>query len=285
MGTVSMVRRMTKSAIRKALPLSLRKHMSIVINRQGWLRDTTRYWWTRELLRDFSEVDINGYHRFLWANHLGYALTYEVKARFGDEKLPGSRRVFFEDMRNHLDALGIHPDRVGSVFDVGCSLGYQLRHIETDIFRFATALEGVDIDRYAILQGSRHLLKSGSGIRLICDDIKQLDRVLENRTFDIMTCTGVLMYLEEDEAASVVEEMTRHCGVMIGVSGPAHPDFDNCRLGHSSTRDMDGSFIHNFDSMIERTGWKVFARRWEGSQEIDGHTVYFVFAVNPEFSI
>jgi hypothetical protein len=72
----------------------------------------------------------------------------------------------------------------------------------------------------------------------------------------------------------------RRANTMVGFSGLAHADRDNCLLDHSVTRDSDNSFIHNFDAMIQKAGGTIVARRWEGGKMIDGHTIYFVFAVN-----
>jgi SAM-dependent methyltransferase len=272
-------RQVVKDLSRSALPLSVRKRLAIALNRQKCLQDSVKYWWTRELLQDFAEGDRNEYHRFLWSNHLAYALTYEVDFKYGSGKLPGSRRLFVQDLQNHLNGQGSGSENVRSVFDVGCSLGYQLRYMETDVFPSATILEGIDIDRYAVSQGNDHLRKSGSRIRLMYGDIRNLDRAMGDNTYEIVISTGTLMYLDEEGAARVVATMTEHCGIMIGVSGPAHPYVDNGGLRHSIIRDPDGSFIHNLDSMIERSGWKVCGRRWEGTRRVDGHTIYFVFAI------
>lgn len=159
-------------------------------------------------------------------------------------------------------------------------MGYQLRYIETDLFPGAAELDGIDIDKEAIIKGSEYLRNKGSKIRLLCDDMRNLDRMLGAKIYDIIICTGVLMYLEEEEASRVVQEMLRHCRLMIAISGPAHPEIDNCHLERSVVRGYDGSFIHNLDTMIKRSGGVVLGRRWEGSRVVDGHTIYFVFATN-----
>jgi SAM-dependent methyltransferase len=274
-----MIGQMTKELIRTLLPLSIRKQLCVLMNRGAWVDADVLDWWTKELLRDFAERDRNAYHRFLWSHHLAYANYYETESRFGKEKIKGSRIMFFSDLLNHLAGSGIdvHED-IHSIFEVGCSLGYQLRHLETDVFPHARELSGVDIDNHAILQGAAYLQRKGSKVLLQCDDMGNLHNLLGDKTYDIIICTGVLMYLGEEQASLVVEEMLRHSKVLVALSGPAHPDIDNGCLGHSVVRSHDGSFIHNFDAMVRRSGGDILARRWEGSRRIDGHTIYFVFA-------
>src|SRR5215510_304155 len=112
-----------------------------------------------------------------------------------------SRRMFFADLREVLVSLGIPPERdVKSVFEVGCSLGYQLRYLETDVCPHADVLEGVDIDRYAIQSGAAFLKAAGSNIVLRHADMRELERVFGTRTFDVIICAGVLMYLSQQAA-------------------------------------------------------------------------------------
>jgi len=250
-----------------------------MINHQKWLSDDLRYWWTRELLRDLAKQDINTYHRFLWSNHLAYALSYEIDQRFGKENIEKSRQMFFCDLKSHLTTVGFNPfNDIRSVFEVGCSLGYQLRYLETDLFPAANVLEGIDIDRYAILKGNGYLKNAGSKINLICHDMEDLNALLKGRIYDLFICTGTLMYLGEKEATRIVETMLQHTRIMVALSGPAHPDLDNSHLGSSVIRERDGSYIHNIDSMVKKSGGNIFARRWEGDHIVDGHTIYFVFA-------
>lgn len=281
MSSSTGLKRAFKNAARSLLPLSLRKHMAVWVDRQGWIGANRRYWWPLELVRDFAENDIDGYHKFLWANHLAYAATYEVEQRFGRENMNESRRMFFADLASLLSDVGIQPHRdVRSVFDVGCSLGYLLRHLETNMFTDATLLEGIDIDEYAIRQGTDYLQHAGSKIRLRCADMEELGLVMDDRVFDVIICAGVLMYLDRDSAAQVVNEMLKHTGKLLAISGLAHPEIDNSELQHSVTRESDRSFIHNIDSMVTEAGGRVIARRWEGDRIVDENTVYFVFASN-----
>lgn len=268
-----------KKIIRSLIPLSIRKRLAVWINHQSWLGSDRSTWWSQELIRDLAEKDIKEYHKFLWSNHLGYAETYEVALRFGYENMKESRKMFFCDLNNHLIEVGIQPRRdIMSVFEVGCSLGYQLRYMETDLFSSATDLEGIDIDEYSIETGTEYLRSVGSKIRLICGDMESLGRFMKNKIYDIIVCSGVLMYVDEDAAVQVVDTMMRHTRIMAAFTGLAHPDIDNFRLQHSITRHSDGAFIHNIDSMVKKVGGKIISRRWEGGEMIDGHTIYFIFA-------
>ncbi len=260
-----------KKVIRSSLPLPLRKRLAVWINQQKWLACNRRSWWSLELIRDVAQNDINEYHKFLWSNHLSYAETYEVASRFGSENMKESRKMFFSELRESLSKIVADPGKdIRSVFEVGCSLGYQLRFLETDVFPFATQLEGIDIDKHAIEPGSGYLGSIGSKVVIKCADMEELDSLLEDKIYDVIMCTGVLMYLNEDSAARLVETILRHTGGMAAFTGLAHADFDNSKLQHSVTRDSDKSFVHNIDTMVKRAGGKILARRWEGPKLVDG---------------
>lgn len=264
--------------IRTTVPLSLRKRAVLGLQRQTWLDQRRRDWWAMELVRDLAERDVDAFHQFLWTHHLAYAESYEVERRFGPENVKASRKMFFADLCLQLDEMpGLGRDGVRSVFEVGCSLGYQLRSIETDLFPSATRLEGLDIDAYAIEAGSKYLTSVDSKVKLQCADTRDIDRVLEGHTYDVIVCTGVLMYLNKDAAAAVVRSMLRHTR-LLALSGLAHPNTDNAGLEHPDTRASDQTFVHNFDEMVAKAGGRVVRRKWEGSHNVDGNTIYFVFA-------
>ena len=269
-----------KEVIRSTLPLHLREQLAVWLNHQKWISNNRRSWWCTELIRDLERLNINEYHKFLWSHHLSYAAPYEIKLRFGDENMKESRKILFSDLRTHLMGMSINPQiDITSVFEVGCSLGYQLRYLESDLFSSANDLEGIDIDQYAIESGSGYLRSIGSKVRLMCVDMKELSNLLRNKIYDIILCSGTLMYLNEDAAFKVVDVMLKHTKMMLILTGPAHPEVDNSQLEHSMVRNGDGAFIHNIDSMVKRAGGKVLARRWEGNKMVDGQTIYFVFAV------
>ena len=272
-----------KRLIRAVIPLCLRKRMAVWVDRLGCISAGRRAWWSVELIRDFAERDVNEYHKFLWAHHLAYAATYEVDERFGRENINVTRQMFLADLRELLADLKIDPvEDVKSVFDVGCSLGYLLRHLETEMFTSAVCLEGMDIDEYAIRTGAEYLERQGSKIKLGQADMEDLGSVMGDRSFDVIICTGVLMYLRADAAGHVVREMLYHTGRVLAITGLAHPEEDNSSLTQSVTRERDASLIHNIDSMVKAAGGEILARRWDGGKIIDGNTVYFIFASKPE---
>lgn len=239
-----------------------------------------RAWWSTELIRDFSEGDVNAYHKFLWAHHLAYAIPYEVNTRFGTQNIRPSRLMFFTDLCHQLQEIGVDRKEVHSILEVGCSLGYQLRYMETDLFSSTTVLEGVDIDEYAVRSGGAYLQSIGSNISLSCGDVQQLDSFLGDRYYDLIICTGVLMYLKEAEAAEVVRTMVAHSRVLVAIAGLAHPRVDNANLDGSDTRSHDHTFIHNIDQMVKDAGGWILARRWEGDRQVDGQTIYFIFCTS-----
>jgi SAM-dependent methyltransferase len=268
-----------KRMARSVVPLSVRKRAALAVQRLTWIEEQRRHWWSVELVRDLAERDVDAFHEFLWTNHLGYAVTYEPAARFGAANMKTSRRLFFDDLRSVLPAAGMEAADVRSIFEVGCSLGYQLRFLETDLFRNADVLLGVDIDRYAVQAGSDFLRREGSRVVLRAADMRELDEVLGDTTYDVIVCTGVLMYLNQQAASEVLGTLLRRAR-LVALAGLAHPKFDNQFLNDSDTRDRDATFIHNFDAMVTAHGGTVIARRWEGSREVDGNTIYFVFAAN-----
>jgi len=275
-GKRGLVKKIAKEVIRTVLPLGVRKNVAAWIGRQGWIARERRSWWSVELLRDMAEKDINAYHRFLWSRHLSYADTYEVDERFGAGRMNGSRVIFFKAL---MDFLQDHGMNVDSVFEVGSSLGYQLRFLETELLPEASSFMGIDIDEYSIEAGKKYLRELGSRVQLRCGDMGDMDAFMGGGPWDLTLCTGVLMYLCEEDAAGVVKKMLDHTGKVLAISGLAHPEVDNRELASSQPRARDMSFIHNIDKMVEAWGGTVLWRRWDGAREVDGNTIYFVFAV------
>ena len=189
--------------------------------------------------------------------------------------------MFFSDLCRQLQELGIHPEEVGSVLEVGCSLGYQLRYVETDLFPSVARLDGIDIDEYAIRSGTEYLRAAGSNVSLRCGDMQRLDEFVGERVYDVILCTGTLLYLKEAEAAAVVRTMLSHSRIVVAMAGLAHPAVDNAHLNRSDVRIHDATLIHNFDQMVEAAGGRVLGRRWDGAREVEGQTIYFAFAAPP----
>jgi 2-polyprenyl-3-methyl-5-hydroxy-6-metoxy-1,4-benzoquinol methylase len=267
-----------KDALRRFIPIGFRKRIATWIHAQSWISVDRRAWWSMELVRDLAQNNPNAYHKFLWAHHLGYAAPYEVADRFGAEKMRLSRLIFFQELTKCMAASGISRKRIGSVLEVGCSLGYQLRYLETDLFREATLLEGIDIDDYAVRTGREYLSSLGSRISLVCGDIQDLDRLVDQRAYDLILCTGVLMYLKQHDAAELVRKLLSRSRNMLAMAGLAHPRADNSLLARSDIRERDHTFIHNLDEMVRGAGGTILARRWEGDRLVEGQSVYYVFA-------
>jgi SAM-dependent methyltransferase len=177
-----------------------------------------------------------------------------------------------------LTSMRKDPSAIASVAEVGCSLGYQLRFLETNLFPGAEVIEGMDIDDYAIRSGQEHLSAIGSRVRLHCGDMQDLDSIWGKREFDIILCAGVLMYLQEAEATEVVRNMLARTRVLLCITGLAHPSTDNSLLPTSEVRSSDKSHIHNIDRMIAAAGGTVIARRWDGDRLVEGQSIYFLFA-------
>ena len=268
---------LAKRVVRAALPLGVRKALARFLGTQERLPG--RHWWAHELLRDLAERDPNEYHRFLWAHHLGYAETYEVALRFGRDRIHPTRKLLFGDLVDCLGQSGVKPESIDSVFEVGCSLGYNLQYLETDVFPRASVLHGCDIDEYAIDRGSAHLGSTGSRVHVFRADMKSLGRRLAGSTYDITLCAGVLMYLEREDAEQVVADVLHHTNIVAAFAGLADPVQDNATLEDSRVRARDGTFIHDIDGMVTRAGGTVIRRRYEGPRMLDGNTVYFVFAI------
>ena len=91
--------------------------------------------------------------------------------------------MLFEDLRKYLLLQGTFAfgaRSIKSIFDVGCSAGYLLRFMETELFPGATTLEGNDIDEYALANGRG--LPSGACIE---------DHAWSVQTWQILTASWV----------------------------------------------------------------------------------------------
>lgn len=265
-----------KQRLRAALPLRARMRVAVLVGRS---RLPGAEWWSAELVRDLAERDLNAYHRFLWSNHLAYARTYEPDVRFGPDHIHPTRHLLFGELRGVLNERGMDPARdVGSVLEVGCSMGYLLRHAETGVFPAARILDGMDIDGYAVQRGREVLRRAGSRVRLAVGDAVHLPGTFSHAAYDVVLCAGVLMYLRERDAQAAVDAMLARTGGVLALAGLAHPQRDNASLTASVPRERDRSLIHNLDAMVQRAGGRVVRRRWDGARRIGGNTVYFVFA-------
>jgi SAM-dependent methyltransferase len=242
---------------------------------RSWLPN--RSLWSRELLRDWASSNPAAYHRWVWRHHAAFPELH-ADLRFAPGAVDRVRIELFDDLTAALRDNGIDPASVNSVLEVGSSFGYLLRHVEESVFPGASVLEGVDIDRYAVETGNAALHRRNSRVRLHHLDATDLDAYLGGRTFDIVFCAGMVMYLDEVEAAQLVASMLRAANVAMAITGVAHPLQDNAKMVSHTFRDWDTAFVHNLDAMVADAGGRILFRRWDGSREISGLSVYHLVA-------
>ena len=130
-------KKVPRSVLFRILPLNNRKQLAVWIEHQTWILN--RHIIAMAIVRDWAERDSDAFHRFLWSRHLGYAKFYEENNAFGNDKLVRTRKMLFGDLKKYLLGSGNLED-VKSVFEVGCSEGYMLRYVETELFSKATVL-------------------------------------------------------------------------------------------------------------------------------------------------
>ena len=138
-------------------PLSVRKKLAITLGNKSWLpRHSTLSF---AILSDWAKRDADGFHRFLWTNHLGYAKWYEEFNDFGPEKLRPIRKMLFYDLKVFLLSHNIDPSiDITSVFDVGCSSGSVIETFRGDfrgdfIFEFLSMSQGIGLIVSTVLAG------------------------------------------------------------------------------------------------------------------------------------
>jgi 2-polyprenyl-3-methyl-5-hydroxy-6-metoxy-1,4-benzoquinol methylase len=263
----------------RILPLAARQRIVTALRGR---RTPAVFEFSMGLLDDLRRRDPEPLHRFLWSNHLAYAQTYEIAKRFGSHNINPTRHILCQDLMRRLHARGLHPRKdIGSVFDVGCSMGYLLRHIETEVFPSAGDLHGLDIDEYAIATGSAHLASLNSRVRLFHADMESAARVMDGRIYDLVLCCGVLMYVSEKTAQQVLRTMLSHARRMIGLVCLAHPERATASLEGSMGRASDGAFIHNIDRMIEQAGGRVVSSQRIGTQ-VSGSSPSHVIVAEPQ---
>jgi SAM-dependent methyltransferase len=241
------------------LPLSARKALVASAGRRAL---PGKLEFAMGMLEDVRRRDPDALHRFLWSNHLAYAETYEVCRRFGAARINLTRHRLFRNITAHLRERGLDPHSdIRSVFDVGCSMGYLLRHIEEEVFPSAATLHGLDIDAYAIQTGAAYLASLRSRVKLFVADVDSAEQVMR-QNYDLVLCCGVLMYVNESTANKVVRAMLARATHLVGLICLAPAGEIPQR---SVMRDSDGAFIHNMESMITRAGGRIVSREWIGT--------------------
>jgi SAM-dependent methyltransferase len=275
---VRAVIRSTATVMGRVLPLCVRK--SLVASRVGRAsRGGLEF--SLGMLDDLRRRDAGAFHRFLWSNHLAYAATYEVHRRFGASNLNPSRRILVEDMASYLLSRGLDPLRdIHSVLDIGCSMGYLLRHLEMGLCPSAEVLHGLDIDEYSVKAGMVHLSSLKSNVKLFVGDMAAAGRFIGDRTYDLILCCGVLMYGNNDTAFEVVRIMLSKANCLVGIISLANPENRRIAAGHSAARQSDGAFIHDVDGMIHLARGKVVTSRLIES-DISGSSPSFAILAEP----
>jgi SAM-dependent methyltransferase len=242
----------------KILPLSAQR---ILVTWVGRKRLPVGLEFSMGILDKLRRDDPVELHRFLWSHHLGYAKTYEVQKRFGASNINPTRHILFSRIATHLRSSGLDPERdIRSVFEVGCSMGYLLRHLEEEVFPSATVLHGLDIDVYAVQAGTAHLSSLQSRVRLFAGDMEATERVMGGNIYDLVLCCGVLMYVDEDIAQKVLRAIFLHADRLVGLICLAPPD-DRGR----PQRFSDGAFIHKMDDLIRSAGGTVLSSEHIGA--------------------
>jgi SAM-dependent methyltransferase len=225
------------------------------------------------------------YHRWVWRHHAAFPELYHPELRFAPGNVDRARIELFEDLTTTLRTEGVEPASVTSVLEVGSSLGYLLRYVEESVFPGASVLEGVDIDRFAVEAGNAALQQRSSRVRLHHLDATDLEGYLDGGSFDVVFCAGMLMYLNEAEAAQLVATMLRAANMAMAITGVAHPRQDNAMMAGHTFRDWDKAFVHNLDAMVADAGGRILFRRWDGPREIDGLSVYHLIAARDGIAV
>jgi SAM-dependent methyltransferase len=271
---------MVKERVRSAVPLATRMRMAAWVAGQRWLPvgDHIAMGLVRDLLRD----DPKAFHKFAWANHfMGYARWYDSEEELFDlDQMQPTRLEFFRDLTTASQAQGVPASEVGSVLEVGCSLGYLLWYLELKVFPESKDIVGIDIDAPGIEKGKRFLAREGSTVSLIAGDMEQLDALIGPRQFDVVFAAGVLSYLNEEDALRMVRQMLSRTSKVLALVGLAHTDRNNNTLTRSEiSPGHAGQWIHNFEALVKRAGGRVTQSRWEGGKQYNFQTICFVFAV------
>lgn len=269
------LRRLAKRAFWRIAPLNWRKRALVWADGVAWLRSRPSLPFL--LVGDLDERDGEAYFRFVWSGHVAEAREFEGFLDSHRDRLLPTRPLLLADLTRWLEARGVNPHRdFRSVLDLGCSEGSLLRFVELHLFESADELVGVDLDARAVAKGQERLGRASSSVKLHCRDVTDVGALLGDRRFDVIFCTGVLMYLTHPSAQRVVRWMLDH-GRWVVLTDIAHPRVDNGELERSERR-SDHGYLHNLDEMVRTAGGSVLYHRWEGDRDVDGFSIYFVFA-------
>ena len=260
--TLRQVSRRGARALGRVFPLSTRQSLVAFVGRRRKLPVPFRFEFAMGMLDDLRRRDPVALHRFLWSNHLAYAASYEVPRRFGVSRINPTRHALFAGITEHLRSRGLDPRKdIRSVLEIGSSQGYLLRHLEASVFPAATILHGLDIDAYAVQEGSAHLRSIGSRVKLFTADMEAAEHVMGD-AYDVVLCCGVLMYVTGSIAEKVARTMFSRASRLVGLICLAPREG---HAGPSSVRASDGAFVHDMEPIIRRAGGRVVSCSWIGT--------------------
>jgi SAM-dependent methyltransferase len=230
------------------------------------------------VLGDLRRRDPETLHRFLWSNHLAYAARYEVESKFAPHHINPTRHILFRQVQEYYTARALDPrEHVRSVFDIGCSLGYLLRHLEVNVFPSAATLNGIDIDRYAVQTGMAYLRSVRSNVELFEADLDKASDLMSRFRYDLTICCGVLMYVNEDSAKCALQAMFAHSRQLVGLICLARGECRRARAS-SEVRPSDGAYVHDIHRMIPEAGGTVLSSTWVGTATSGSSPSYVILA-------
>jgi len=242
--------------LRLLLPLEIRKALVVRI-------EQLKFRWGADfslgILADLRRHNPEALHRFLWSNHLAYAATYEVEKRFAASNLNPTRQILFGQIVDYYRRCALNPrEQIRSVLEIGCSLGYLLRHLELYTFPDAAPLHGLDIDRHAVQTGMSYLQSVNSKVRLFEADVTRVGNVAGNQLYDLALCCGVLMYVNKETAKATLQKIFAVSRRLVGIICLAHDERRRTIL-NSEIRKSDGAYLHDMHRMIEEVGGRLIS--------------------------
>jgi SAM-dependent methyltransferase len=278
----------TRAAIRGSagllswlLPLEARKSLVVGIERYKfrWGAD-----FSMGALADLRQQNPEVLHRFLWSNHLAYAARYEVAQKFAPQHLNPTRRILFRQILAYFRSRGLDArEQIRSVLEVGCSLGYLLRHIELHMFPEAAPLHGIDIDRYAVETGKSYLRSVNSRVELFEADMTRTGEITGNRPYDLVLCCGVLMYVNEKTARETLGTMFALSRRLAGIICLA-PGANREATPSSEIRNVDGAYVHDIHRMIRESGGSLVSSTFVDTATSGSSPSHVVLATPPAAS-
>jgi pseudaminic acid biosynthesis-associated methylase len=152
----------------------------------------------------------------------------------------GAGRVDF--WRAVLDGLGVE-----SVLEVGCNVGANLRWL----VEIVGSVHGVDVSEHALEQARERF----PGADLVCAQARSLP--FEDRAFDLVFTTGVLIHLPDESLAEAMDEIVR-CSARYVLCGEYFADPPEELLYRGETGAL---FKRNYGALYQRAFPELRLRR------------------------